>query len=349
MSLDFASDATFSVHCMDSAFPSSLCVLIVEDDKATRLLTARVLESAGLPTRHAADGTDALSRVMEAPEEIGVIVLDVLLPSLGGFQVLEVLKSDRRTRDIPVVLLTAKANQEADVIRGIQVGADDHVQKPFNDKVLAAKVRALCERRRESLELARRLRQAEELAATDALTGLGNRRAFEKQLEVELAFSERHRLPLGLLVLDIDQFKPINDRFGHPAGDAVLIRAADRIRASLRSSDQAYRLGGDEFGVLLRDCGELGAQLTGERILKALVEEPVTLESGEVLTVSSSIGGAVVDAANGYRSERVVARADQALYAAKLAGRGRVTVERYEPGAGVSGSPATSAPAISDE
>src|SRR5690606_36759387 len=148
--------------------------------------------------------------------DLGAIVLDVLLPDLGGFQVLESLKRQERYRDIPVVLLTAKANAESDVIRGIEVGADDHVSKPFRDKVLAAKVRALCERRQERLALARRLQLAEELATTDPLTTLGNRRAFDTQLDVEVTFSMRHRQPLSLLVFDIDRFKQINDRFGHP-------------------------------------------------------------------------------------------------------------------------------------
>lgn len=302
-------------------------VLIVDDDTTTRLLAARALENAGFLVRSAGDGQEALDVVSRDPESIDTIVLDVLLPELGGFQVLERLKQAERLRDIPVVLLTARANEEADVIRGIEVGADDHVSKPFRDKVLAAKVRALCERRQERLALARRLQLAEELATTDPLTTLGNRRAFDTQLDVEVAFSMRHRQPLSLLVFDIDRFKQINDRFGHPEGDRVLYFVSERIRSSLRVSDQAYRLGGEEFAVLLRECSVTGARITATRILRAVSSEPFVFESGQREHISISGGVAVMDEHNDFRGERMLVRADAALYEAKEGGRGRVELE----------------------
>jgi diguanylate cyclase (GGDEF)-like protein len=307
-----------------------LKVLIVDDDKTTRLLATRALDSAGFSTLTASDGHEALAIVRLQPDRIGAMVLDILLPTLSGFQVLAQLKQDERTRDIPVVLLTAKANAEADVVRGIEVGADDHVQKPFSDKVLSAKVRALCERRAEGVQLAQRLRAAEELAATDALTGLGNRRAFETQLSVEIAFSKRHRQPLSLLLLDIDHFKAINDEFGHPEGDRVLTYVAERLIASLRASDQAYRLGGEEFGVLLRECAADGAKVTGDRILRDVGGKPFVFESGRTAGVMLSGGIAVMGAERDFDASRLFSRADKALYRAKEGGRGRVLLELFD-------------------
>ncbi len=318
---------------MSKAETNNVCdlsVLVVDDDATTRMLAERALVSAGFVVLQAGDGREALDMVAESPEQIGAIVLDVLLPAVGGFQVLETLKRQEQYRDIPVMLLTAKANAEADVIRGIEVGADDHVQKPFRDKVLAAKVRALCERRLESLELARRLRVAEELATTDALTTLGNRRAFEAQVAVEVAFSKRHRQPLSLLVFDVDHFKDVNDRFGHPEGDRALYHVSEVIRSSLRVSDQAYRLGGEEFAVLLRECGATGAQITANRVLRGVGGQDFTFHNGDVQRITLSGGIAVMDEHNDFDAERLLERADDALYQAKKAGRGRVVMERGE-------------------
>ncbi len=312
---------------VETEFNPELRVLIVDDDAASRLLAARTLQSAGFSTLTAADGSEALERVRQFPESIGVIVLDVLLPALGGFQVLEQLKRDERCRDIPVILLTAQANQESDVVRGIRVGADDHVQKPFSNVVLKAKVRALCDRRRESLRLIHRLKLAEELAATDALTGLGNRRAFQDQLDVEVATARRHRRPLGLVVFDIDHFKSVNDRFGHPEGDRVLEYVSQKMRGALRVSDQAYRLGGEEFAVLLRDCEAEGAMTTAERVLAAVGGAPFRFSGGATEKVTLSAGVSVMDASNAFDSVDLFARADKALYEAKATGRKRVVQE----------------------
>jgi diguanylate cyclase (GGDEF)-like protein len=312
---------------VDIEFNPELRVLIVDDDAASRLLAARTLQSAGFSTLTASDGDEALERVRQQPEAIGVIVLDVLLPAMGGFQVLEQLKRDTRCRDIPVILLTAQANEESDVVRGIRVGADDHVQKPFSNVVLKAKVKALCDRRRESLRLIHRLKLAEELAATDALTGLGNRRAFQDQLDVEIATARRHKRPLGLVVFDIDHFKSVNDRFGHPEGDRVLEFVSQKMRGALRVSDQAYRLGGEEFAALLRDCGAEGAMTTAERVLSAVCGAPFRFGGGASERVTLSAGVSVMDEPNSFDSTELFARADRALYQAKANGRRRAVRE----------------------
>jgi diguanylate cyclase (GGDEF)-like protein len=295
----------------------------VDDDKTSRLLASQALSDSGFQTLQAVDGSEALEIVMAQPERIGVIVLDVLLPAMGGFQVLEHLRQDPRTADIPVVLLTAQANEEADVIHGIKVGADDHVQKPFNGKILCAKVRALCDRRRTSHSLARRLRRAEEMAATDVLTGLGNRRAFEAQLKVESSYATRHSQPLALLMLDVDHFKRINDKYGHPVGDKVLIQVAIRIKSALRLSDQAYRIGGEEFAALLRGCDINGARVTAARVLGAVAASSIALTEGAAELITISCGIAALDKQSNFVSDSLVERADRALYRAKSGGRAR--------------------------
>lgn len=227
-------------------------VLVVDDDAATRLLTSRWLSRAGMKVLEAEDGQAALNVVREAPENICVIVLDVMMPVMDGYEVLARLSSDPEMSGIPVVLLTAHANDEEDVIRGIQHGAYDHLAKPYRGPVLVARVKALIEKRRREFNVNLRLRRAEQQATTDPLTGLSNRRDFERALSRETAFAERHREPISLLLIDIDHFKSVNDLFGHAEGDRVLVLVSQCIQSTLRRSDHAYRLGGEEFAVLLR-------------------------------------------------------------------------------------------------
>lgn len=302
-------------------------VLVVDDDAATRLLTSRWLSRAGMKVVEAEDGQAALDVVRESPEHISVIVLDVMMPVMDGYEVLARLNSDPDTAGIPVVLLTAHANDEEDVIRGIQHGAYDHLAKPYRGPVLVARVKALIEKRHREFNVNVRLRRAEQQATTDPLTGLSNRRDFERALSRETAFAERHREPLSLLLIDIDHFKSVNDLFGHAEGDRVLVLVSQCIQATLRRSDHAYRLGGEEFAVLLRGTDSSAALAAGRRIQEALRAQPVEFNTGDQRTITFSGGVASADLDSDFVTREIVERADQALYAAKRGGRDRILLE----------------------
>jgi diguanylate cyclase (GGDEF)-like protein len=301
-------------------------VLVVDDDAPTRLLITRWIEKAGFEVVQAEDGLGALRQLESEPARFAVIVLDVMMPGLDGFEVLSRMKENPLIASVPVVLLTAHANDEHDVVRGIESGAVYHLEKPFSGPVLVGRIRSLWERRQKDLELAEQLADAKALAMTDQLTALSNRRAFDEQLERETSFTARHKQPLALLLIDLDHFKSINDLFGHPAGDTVLSYFADQLRATLRRSDHAYRIGGEEFAVLLRDTDFQRALAAAERLRQALAGAPVELD-GDHRVVTFSAGVAAADGSNAFATARLLERADDALYRAKRGGRDRTERE----------------------
>lgn len=299
------------------AEPSSLEVLVVDDDAANRLLVVRWLERVGLAALEAESGEAALSILREDPARIGAVLLDVVMPALSGYEVLERIQADAALREVPVVMLTAHAQQESDVLYGLRHGAVDHLSKPFRGPILAAKLQSLVDRRGRLLALQERLRSAEARARTDFLTGLGNRQEFAEELARELAFTARHRAPLALLVVDIDNLKVINDSLGHNSGDEAIRWTAAGLRRTMRSSDRGFRIGGDEFAVLLRGQDRASAVGVARRFVRAGEQLPLRFDDTRALPVTVSVGVAAADASNGYEVRELFERADRALYAAK--------------------------------
>lgn len=307
-------------------------MLVVDDDGSNRLLAVRWLERAGLSTREADSGEDALRVLREAPERVGAVLLDIMMPGMNGYAVLEQLQAEEALRDVPVVMLSAHLQQESDVVYGLRRGAIDHIAKPFRGPVLAAKVQALVELRGRQLELGERLRRAEAQATTDPMTALANRRQFETELKRELAFTERHHAPLALILVDIDNLKTINDALGHASGDRAIVWTAEGLRDAMRCSDRSFRIGGDEFAVLLRGLDRQSGLRAARRFIKAQRRRPLHLESGQELEVTVSVGVAAADADNDYDIRELFQRADRALYVAKGKPDSRVEVEaEHEP------------------
>jgi len=302
-------------------------VLVVDDDASTRLLVAGWLRGSGLVVLEAGSGEDALAMVRRDPASIDAIVLDVMMPGIDGFQVLSQLKADDRSSLIPIVFLSASA-RESDVVRGVRAGAIDYLPKPFSGPILVTKIKAVLERARAERALHNKLRSAEESATTDGLTGLWNRRAFDRRLSEMVANAVRHNEPLSLLMLDIDNFKAINDELGHLVGDEALVHLAGKLRSVVRAGDQVFRYGGEEFLLLLAKCDCASAVRVFYRLRESLRATPLPLEGGGTRLVSVSGGIASAEADNEFRLGNLVGRADEALYAAKRAGRDRVEVER---------------------
>jgi diguanylate cyclase (GGDEF)-like protein len=301
-------------------------VLVVDDDPSMRALVGQWLSVAGMHALEAASGEEALALVAAAPDSIDVILLDVMMPGVDGFEVLRRMKHEPSSSRIPIVFLSA-ATAEADVVRGVQAGAIDYLQKPFSGPILVTKVRAVIERARAERALEDRLRSAEQNATHDVLTGLANRRGFEQRLGEMVANSLRHHEPLALLMIDIDKFKSINDELGHPIGDEALKHLAANLRGVTRAGDQAFRYGGEEFVLLLHKCDRAGAIAIYDRLRESLRSAPLEVEGATKVPFTVSGGISSMEADNGFRLVNMVGRADSALYVAKRAGRDRVAVE----------------------
>jgi two-component system cell cycle response regulator len=249
-----------------------------------------------------------------------------MMPGADGFEVLGRIKGEPAASGVPILFLSASAS-EADVVRGVKAGAVDYLHKPFSGPILVTKVQAVVDRGRAERALTDKLRSAEEHAAHDALTGLANRRAFDKRLVETTAHAARHHEPLALLLIDIDAFKAINDTLGHPVGDDALRHLARRLRAIARAGDQAFRYGGEEFVLLLQKCDRAGAVRIFARLRDDLRQNVLEVEEGRAVPFTVSGGVASLEEDNGFRMDDVVRRADGALYAAKRGGRDRVVVE----------------------
>jgi diguanylate cyclase (GGDEF)-like protein len=307
---------------LDGGVPDS--VLVVDDDPATRKLIGHWFERAGIPV-HATEGPHQALELLEArADSVAAIVLDVMMPEMTGYEMLEQLRASDSTVAIPVVMLTAHAIDEPDVVRALELGATDHVSKPFSGPVLVAKVRRMIDERRRVWELDARRKHAEADAARDALTGLYNRRHFESLFQSELAYAKRHEVPLALAILDIDHFKSLNDVFGHQEGDRVLSYFAEALRENLRGEDHAFRIGGEEFALLLRGTDAAGATAMVGRLRDAFKKVPLRLGKETEYRISFSSG--VISADADATIEEMVRRADEALYAAKRTGRNRTVV-----------------------
>ncbi len=302
-------------------------MLVVDDDEGTRRLTVRWLQKAGVTCLEAASGEQALDVAGANAAAIDAIICDVMMPGIDGFETVRQLKQREETAPIPVLLLTAHAIGEFDIVRSVEAGAVDHLVKLFSGPVLVAKVKATCERARAERQLRTQLVRAETSALVDPLTQLGNRRHFEARLREEAAYSVRHKEPLTLALIDVDHFKSINDTYGHPDGDRVLVYLAEQTNHVLRAGDTAFRFGGEEFVLLLRATKADDAVVAIDRLRAALAANPIELgKFGEPKTILFSAGLASADQSNDFSSEGLVDRADQALYRAKQSGRNRSVV-----------------------
>ncbi len=286
-------------------------VLVVDDLPATVRLLAADLEQQGHEVSVACDGCEALA--MAAADRPDVILLDIMLPGMDGIEVCRRLKADDDLRMVPVIFVTAK-HLEADVVDGLDAGADDYVVKPFSSHVLAARIRA-----------ALRIKRLEDLlveqAHIDPLTGLWNRRALKERLEQEWAQVQRHGRRLALVMVDVDHFKDVNDAYGHFVGDRLLQEISRTIAGQCRKSDLPARYGGEEFAIIAPDETAHGAVHLAERCRRKIETIRLPLFA-EPLMATASFG--VADACGLPSLEALLGRADAALYAAKRAGRNTV-------------------------
>lgn len=297
-------------------------VLIIDDSASQRTQLRRVLEEQSGFDRilEAEDGIAGLKLMVS--ESLDFVICDLEMPGLQGDKLVRMSKN-ARGRSVPFLMLTAVPDDER-FARLLRQGARDVICKPFQPLELIARIELHMELARLQNELESKNRLLERISSTDALTGLSNRRAFDRALAVETKRVERHGQPLSLLLLDIDHFKLVNDNHGHQVGDAVLQELGRVLNGRLRVTDLASRFGGEEFAIIVASPQE-GALIAAERWRQDVEERAVPDGAGGELHVTTSIGVATFGALCP-DAKSLIGAADEALYRAKEGGRNQVVL-----------------------
>ena len=302
--------------------PAPVMKILIADDSATsRVLLRAALLRWGYDVLVADNGARAWE-ILAAPDPPAMAILDWVMPGLTGPEVCRNVRATHREPYTYILLLTSK-NTKTETIEGLEAGADDYVVKPFDEQELKVRLRAGQRIIDLQMDLLRAREELRERANKDLLTMLPNRPAISAALEMELARCHRDKRTVGVILLDIDHFKRINDTYGHFAGDAVLRETASRLRGNMRPYDQVGRYGGEEFLVVLPNCDLEQAKIQAERMRNMLQATTMRVDGAE-MRVSASFGVTVSDGSE-RNSEVFVRVADEALYKAKAAGRNCVT------------------------
>jgi len=299
-------------------------ILVADDDVITRRMLQTYLVKWGYEVVMVSDGQQAW-QVLQQENAPRLALLDWMMPEMDGMSVCREVRRRELQPYIYLILLTARKYHE-DIIAGLEAGADDYLTKPFDPIELRARLHAGAR----VVELQDSLIQAREAlrdqAMHDPLTLLLNRRATLDFLLSELSRATRDLKPLTVMMVDIDHFKLVNDRFGHPAGDGVLCEVSRRLRASLRAYDIVGRFGGEEFLVVAPGCDVSPGLTRAERLREVVCSQPVTLKD-LAINVTVSVGVATLREPKPQDLEALLAAADEALYRAKERGRNRVEPE----------------------
>jgi two-component system, cell cycle response regulator len=305
----------------DSTLPH---ILVAEDSLTSVAVISRDLREY-YTLLHARDGELAWEMLLNDPR-IELVITDVQMPKLSGQQLLKLIRQSTvtRIRNLPVIVMTT-AEDSAEKHLAFLNGANDFLNKPVDSLELQARVNVHHRLSRTIYELEVSQAALAELATTDSLTKLKNRRLFYTQAEQNLAACRRFGKDMSLLLLDIDHFKKVNDTFGHHAGDEVLVKVAKLLAHMVRGVDTVARFGGEEFAVLMPETNRLGAAVLGERIRAAIEREQINVD-GQHIPVTVSIGITTLAAEHVESIDQLLNIADQRLYLAKNSGRNRICV-----------------------
>lgn len=304
-------------------------VLIADDSATSRAMLRTALSHWGYDVVLAEHGAQAWE-ILAQPDPPPMAILDWVMPHLTGPEVCRRVREHRREPYTYILLLTSK-NTKGETVEGLEAGADDYIVKPFDQHELQVRLRVgkrIVDLQMDLLEAREELRDR---ANKDLLTMLPNRSAIASALDQELARCHRDRRTVGIVLLDIDHFKRINDTYGHFAGDAVLRETANRLRGSMRTYDQVGRYGGEEFLAVLPNCDLEQASSLAERMRRRLTAAPI-LADGHEIDVSASFGVTISDHSD-RQPEQFVRIADEALYQAKASGRNCIVSLSVPPSA----------------
>lgn len=292
-------------------------ILIVDDEP----LNIKVLSQALSPwyrVKAATNGRDAIN-ISNSEDPPDLILLDISMPDMDGYQVCQELKSSHETKDIPIIFLTGK-NSTEDEAKGLELGAADYIAKPFSLPIVMARIR-------NQILLKIKTDMLEKLVSVDSLTEVANRRRFDELLAEELRRSIRSNGFLSVIMIDVDYFKNLNDNYGHAAGDVCLKQVAQSLKNTVRrSADSIARYGGEEFVAILPDITHEDAMAVAEKLRENVarleIRNPTQANKNNSVTVS--LGVATVQPLKGFNEDAILKLADKALYEAKQSGRNRV-------------------------
>lgn len=299
--------------------PKTQKLLLVDDEPANIQVLHNVLADDGYDFIFATDGDTALTlATAQAPD---VILLDVMMPDMDGYEVCRRLKNDPTTSNIPVIFITA-LDQMEDEEKGLNLGAIDYLKKPLGPSIARARVR-------NHLQLKSYRDRLEKMAMYDGLTGIANRQYFDHYFDAELKRASRSNSFISLILMDIDHFKQFNDNCGHAAGDECLKKVAKALAETLeRPSDLAARYGGEEFVCVLPNTQPDGAQKVSGQLLDAVRSLNITHEhSSAASVVTVSLGCVTVNGETALDAQRIIQATDQRLYKAKHDGRNRAVID----------------------
>lgn len=319
--------------------------ILIVDDRPENLLTLEsLLDEPGIELVRAMSGEEALSKILD--HDFALVLLDVQMPGMDGYEVAELMRGNKKTKTIPIIFVTAEVKDEQHLFKGYESGAVDYLFKPLNPMVFQSKVGVFIELHRQqeelkqkTVELDMKLVELEELqqqleemneqllllSITDGLTGLLNKRQFDVLFEEEWKRAYRNKTPLSVIMLDIDNFKPYNDTYGHAVGDDCLIKVAHALSDAVkRDIDKVARVGGEEFAIILPGTDGEGAQFVAERVRRAISDMSIPHANSAVTDhVTTSVGAASIIPTNEVPTRALVKAADDALYMAKTEGKNR--------------------------
>lgn len=276
-------------------------ILVVDDDELSRQALAEILDDEGFEVEVACDGAEALAMIRRDPPAL--VISDVRMPCVSGLSLVQSLRARPTTAHTPVILVSALAERDRR-LAGLAVGADHYLGKPIDPQELLLRVRG-------ALRAVYHQRELERRAMVDPLTGVLNRRGFVAELRRERVRAARAKVPLSVLVLDLDRFKRLNDEHGHQAGDAALRLVTRTLVEEVRAADRVGRLGGDELAVILPGADEAAAALVADRV-RGRTLPPLVVAGDREVAVSMSVGRATLEP--GETLDHLLDRADRDMY-----------------------------------
>mgnify|MGYP003548096807 FL=1 len=293
--------------------------ILVVDDMTTTLLLLHDLLKDTYEVKIAKSGTKALE-ILESPNDIDLILLDIEMPDINGYDVCKRIKNNETIKNIPIIFITGRTSQE-DEEYGLNLGAIDYITKPFNKAIVKLRIKNY-------LNLKIKNDMLEKLSMYDGLTNIRNRRYFDETFEKTFSEIKRDKKSLAVLMIDIDFFKPYNDNYGHGQGDETLRKVAKALEKTIkRASDFVARYGGEEFVILLKDINKDGVEAVANNLLNAVRELKITHEFSKIENyVTVSIGVSYYNSSSDITKLELLLKADETLYNVKNSGRNNFAI-----------------------
>ena len=289
--------------------------ILIVDDENTNIMALTHILSPEFTVYAAKNGANAITAAEKHLPD--VILLDIIMPEMDVYAVIQALKSSEKTRDIPVIFITGLSDKDSEE-RGLTLGAADYISKPFSPAIIKLRVHS-------QIKIINQTRLIEQMSMIDHLTSIPNRRCFDKQMDMEWSRATREKTSISILLIDVDKFKIYNDTYGHQQGDAALCAVAATISMSInRPTDFVARWGGEEFVVLLSNTDLNGALNIGENIRQNISARTIPCADGTETKVTASIGIKTLWPCRDGWLDSFISDADKALYKAKETGRNRV-------------------------